>query len=299
MQTTKVAKMPDNDSGRINKTRWFICLFIWWVLAVFMYLYIASRENSQIGEVTKAGIPTILENATKAALPLLERDVQSLTGLARQMASQKNVVNVAIIDHKNKIIAYTDPEQPVPPVAATADHQNGVSHWQYTLEDGTRAVCFSADIDYAETKIGEVILVMAAGDFKNLTVVFTFATLISLVLVIFGLLLLDFKGISPLMTVTMERFRSWSGQHGTLADGREVICPLCGTHKPLTRTFLIDVSVDHHPALRPTRNEAGTATMQTQRGIRLREIARREDLGWLRRQIVIRCADIIKKLAGE
>jgi hypothetical protein len=35
------------------------------------------------------------------------------------------------------------------------------------------------------------------------------------------------------------------------------------------------------------------------KGVNLREISRRDDLGWFRRQMIHRCADIIKKLSGD
>ena len=100
----------ENKPGRINKTRWFTCLLIWWVVAVFFYLFIAAQEKNRVGRVTSTGIKTILANAEQAGLPLLERNVQALTRLTQKVDRVKGVVNVSIIDHKNKIIAFTNPD---------------------------------------------------------------------------------------------------------------------------------------------------------------------------------------------
>ena len=83
-QTQRIADVkPENKPERIKKTRWFICLIVWWVAAVFFYLFIAAHENNRVGRVTAAGIKIILVNAEQAGLPLLEQNVQALTRLTQ------------------------------------------------------------------------------------------------------------------------------------------------------------------------------------------------------------------------
>lgn len=290
---------PDNKSGRITKTRWFTCLVIWWVVAVFFYLFIAAKETNRISRVTATGIKTALESAKQAGLPLLERDVQALTRLIQDVSKVKGLVNVSIIDHKNKIIAFTDPDQLMPMSSKAVQLKDGVSYWPHTLTDGTQAVCFSSDIIFAGTKIGEVFLAMDARGPAGLTTAFSLSALVSFLLIVFVLLVLDFHGVRPLRVAMQERIRAWIGADGDLPDDREVICPVCGNHKPLNRSFLLQANLDRYPVVRSARKENGSAQLLLAKGINLRDITRREDLGWLRRQMIHRCADIIKKLAGD
>lgn len=291
--------MPDNEPGRIKKTRWFICLFIWWVVAVFFYLFIAANETKLMNRVKATGIATVLDSATKAGLPLLERDVQSLTRLAQEISKVKGVVNVSIIDHKNKIIAFTNQDELLPVSSATTESKDGVGYWSQTLADGTEVVFFSGAISYAGTKIGEVFLAMDAEEAAGMTTVFFLTAMASLVLIMSVLLVIDFNGVQPLKAAIKAKLRSWVGSNGAVPDGREVICPVCGSHKPLTQSFLLDVNLNRYPFVRFARKENGAAHILRSKGINLRDISRREDLGWLRRQMVHRCADIIKKLAGD
>lgn len=291
--------MPEKKPGRFNMTRWFTCLFIWWVVAVFFYLFIAAKETNVVDRVTDAGVATVLDSATKAGLPLLERDVQSLTRLAQEVSKKKGVVNVSIIDHKNKIIAFTNPDQMLPESSPSAEMKAGVGYWPHTLADGTQAICFSGDINYAGTKIGEVFLAMDAGGTSGLIKVFFLTALVSFMVISVGLLVLDFNGIHPLKAAIKERLHAWLGGDDALPDGREVICPVCGSHKPLTRSFLLEANLDRYPVVRPAKKENGAAQLLLAQGVNLRDISRRDDLGWLRRQMVHRCADIIKKLAGD
>ncbi len=291
--------MPETKTGRIRKTRWFSYLFIWWVVAVFFYLFIAANQTKVADDVTATGVATLLDCATKASLPLLGRDLQALTRLAQEVSNRQGVVNVSIIDHKNKIIAFTDPDQLLPLTSAAPELKEGVGFWSRTLADGTQAICFSGDITYAGTKIGEVFLVMDTQGTTGLTTVFIMTAMVSLLLIVFVLLIIDFNGIHPLTSAVKAKLRSWMGDDGALPDGREVICPVCGSHKPLTRSFMLDANLDRYPVVRPSRKENGTAGLLLAKGVNLRDISSREDLGWLRRQLVNRCADIIKKLAGD
>ena len=291
--------MPEKVPERIKKTRWFTCLFIWWIVAVFFYLFITAKETKEADRITTAGVATVLDSTTKAALPLLERDIRSLTQLVRQVSKRKDVVNVSIIDHKNKIIAYTNPDQPVQVSSSSEKRRDDVSYWPHTLDDGSRTICFTGNINYAGTKIGEVFLSMGAEGTTHLGTVFFLTAMFSFLLVVFTLLVIDYNGFQPLKQAIANKLRSWAGIDDILPDGREVICPVCGSHKPLTRSFMLKANLDRHPVIRPAKKDNGAAQLLLAQRVNLRDISRREDLGWLRRQMVHRCADIIKKLAGD
>ena len=291
--------MPEEKTGRIKKTRWFVCLFVWWLLAVFAYLIVAAQETRLADDVTATGIAAVKENTADAGLPLLARDAQALTRLAQKMSKLEGVVNVSIIDHKNKLIAFTSSD-PLPAASsAEINVKDGVGYWNHTLSDGTPVTCFSGDISFAGTKIGEVILVMNAGAAAGLIAIFSWLALGSLVLVLLILLVIDFQGILPLKAAVEEQLRIWKGKEGELPEGREVTCPLCGSHRPLARSFVLQTNLNRYPVIKPVGNEIGTAQILHTKGVSLREISRREDLGWLRRQMIHRCLEIIKKLAGD
>ena len=290
---------PGDKPERINKTRWFTCLLIWWVVAVFFYLFIAAQEKNRAGRVTTKGIKTVLANAQQAGLPLLERNVQALTRLTQDVAGVKGVINVSIIDHKNKIIAFTNPDQLLSMSSKAVQQKDGVSYWPHSLDDGTRTVCFSSDIVYSGTKIGEIFLAMDASGPAGLNTAFFLSAMVSFLLIVFVLLVLDFNGVYPLKAALGERIRGWTDGYADLPDDREMICPVCGSHKPLSKSFLLQANLDRYPVVRSTRIENGAAQLLLAKGVNLREISRREDLGWLRRQMIHRCADIIKKLSGD
>lgn len=249
--------------------------------------------------VTANGVAMVSKSADKAGLPLLERDVQALTKLVQETSGLQGVVDVSIIDHKNKIIAFSNRSQLPSTSSDQVNLKNGVGYWNQTLDSGDRVICFSGDINYAGTKIGEVFLVMDAGGGTDLRTIFFWTAFGALIAVLFVLLLIDFHGIRSLKAAAKERIQSWIGRNRMLSDRRELVCPVCGSLKPLNRSFLLEVNLDRYPVLRTAEMDNVNATPLFRDSINLREISRREDLGWLRRQMIHRCADIIKKLSGE
>ncbi len=290
---------PENKPERINKTRWFICLIVWWVAAVFFYLFIAGQENNRFERVTAAGIKIVLLNAEQAGLPLLEQNVPALTRLAQDVARVKGVINVSFIDHKNKIIAFTNPDQLLAMSSKATQQKEGVSYWPHILDDGTRTVCFSSNIIYAGTKIGEIFLAMDASGPVGLTTAFFLTALVSFMLIVFTLLVLDFHGLHALRSAMGTKISAWTAGDGYPSEDREMVCPVCGSHKPLSRSFMLQANLARFPVVRSAQKENGTALLLRDKGVNLREISRRDDLGWFRRQMIHRCADIIKKLSGD
>lgn len=291
--------MPEEKRRRIGKTRWFVWLLAWWLLAVFFYFFIAAKETRMVEAVTANGVALVSKSADKAGLPLLERDVQALTKLVQEMSGLQGVVDVSIIDHKNKIIAFSNRNQLPSASSDRVKMKEGVGYWNQTLDSGNRVICFSGDINYAGTKIGEVFLVMAAGGGADLRTIFFWTAFGALIAILFTLLIIDFHGIRSLKAAVKDRIRQWIGKDRALPDRRELACPVCGSLKPLNRSFLLEVNLDRYPVVRTAERDSLNAPPLFRDGINLREISRREDLGWLRRQMIHRCADIIRKLTGE
>ena len=284
---------------QIKKSRWFACLALWWVIAACFYLYLSNKEKRMVEDVIVSGVEAGRKSAENAGLPLLERDVQALTRLARSVAETPGVVSMSIIDHKNKIIAFTDVGSLFQAPADKVEADGGVSYWPRTLPDGRRVICFSADIEFSGTKIGEVILAKDTRDTGAWRILFISLAAVSLGLIVFALLVADFHGIAPLWAALKQKVYGWIGIEDGLPGELDVVCPLCGHQKPFTRSFLLQANLNRYPVLRTSATDIRSAQLLDTTGIHLREIAGRHDLGWFRLQVIHRCADIIKRLAGN
>jgi len=160
-------------------------------------------------------------------------------------------------------------------------------------------IFFSAPIYFSGTKIGEVLVARSAGNTGTWRLVFIGCAVASLLIIGFALLVADYHGIRPLRTAVLQRWRRWIGGEAESAAEHDLICPLCGHQKPLTRTFMLEANLDRYPVLRAAALGNPGSQLLNATGLHLREIARRTDLGWFRLQMIHRCADIIKRLAGD
>ena len=77
-----------------------------------------------------------------------------------------------------------------------------------------------------------------------------------------------------------------------------VTCPLCGTKNPVN-SDVFNFSNPYEKSIAKISNPAKNAEPQADlKGIDLSEIAKREDLNWIKRQVILRCAEIIQKLTA-
>ncbi|GAB6907595.1 hypothetical protein DESC_240025 [Desulfosarcina cetonica] len=283
--------------GVIHKSRWFTCLLVWWVIAVLVYFLLAAKADRLTQRVIASGIQTVGTYAGKAALPLLEHDIQALTRLAQELGRLHGVLNVFIIDHKYKIITFADVDRLLPMPSASVDRQDNVTYRPCRLLDGTSAICFSADILYADTKIGEVLMAKDTNAVGAWRTAFFLTALVSFLLMGGILLVMDFRGIRPLVMATRDQLRAWSGGRAAGTDGGEImVCPLCGCQNPLNQTSLADGNPPFHPIDHSATRRVKTVPAESTRVVTLSEMCLRGDLDWLRRKIYLRCVDIIKTL---
>ena len=90
---------------------------------------------------------------------------------------------------------------------------------------------------------------------------------------------------------------SQAGSKGVFAETTCIACPLCGTNKPFSQEVFNDINLERFRIIRSTNSELKPGGSDKSKDIFLSEIVRRKDLGWLKRQVIIRCIEIIKKLA--
>lgn len=290
----------ENRDARISKTRIFVLLIIWWVAMAVFYMVIVSKERVAEQQIFSYGVGTFNSlTAGGIGIPLLERDVQSLSSLVSKISEDEKILFVSVLDHKNKIIAYTDAAQLLPEKVRSTFKKEGVSYWTDKVEDGTKAYFFSQDITFSDVRIGEIFLAVSAEKPVILKRIF-FTTAVITLLLLFLLVLAVDKGlkntISGLKKAVLEKDEPSSEK---TADHYHITCPMCGSNKPLSKEFLILKSMDRFLLIRPFQNEKGSIRMIPAKGIMLDEITKRKDLGWLRQRMIFRCAEIIRKLAGD
>ncbi len=283
----------------IDKKRLIICLLIWWVAIVILYGFVSSKQKNIKTQIVKNGVISLNEIAGKSGLYLLERDIKTLADIIDKATKQPDIIYVSILDHKNKIIAYNDHDQVLPKKGDDIAVKDSVWYWAGHTSSGEKAIFFSKDITFAGTRIGEIFIAFSAEKISRLKIVFTLAAIISLLLIASVLITIDLKGPGFVVNAIGELLRKKDTEPIGAYEGYGIECPMCGTKKQLSKEFIPVKTLDKFMLVRPAYNEDGSVDMFSCKGVMLDEIVRKDELGWLRRRMIYRCAEIIRKLAGD
>ena len=237
--------------------------------------------------------------SSRASLPLLELDMPTLSALLSDSTSSSDIVYAAIVDHKNNVMAYTNVELIMSIKKEGALTVDQVSFWEGDSSDYKRIVNFSSDVTYAGTKIGEIYLAISAAEIDKFEKRFSFGALSSFTILLFVIIVLYYKEVRSIVSKLRAGYRSQAGSRGVLAEEMaSIVCPLCGTNKPFSQEVFNCINLNRFRIIRSTNTKLKPGMSDKSKDIFLSEIAKRKDLGWLKRQVIVRCIEIIKKLVA-
>jgi len=98
----------EKSSFQLSGKKIILILVAWFVLCLLIYIFINIWERNRRQALIKTGVSISKDISSQSGLLLLERDINRLSRLIDKITEKPEVVFASIIDHKNKIIAYTD-----------------------------------------------------------------------------------------------------------------------------------------------------------------------------------------------
>ena len=281
-----------------NRSRLILCLLVWWMCIAVFYMITAIKISRVRKTISQSGVEMAGVFSSRASLPLLELDMPTLSALLSDCTSSSDIVYAAIVDHKNNVIAYTNVELIISIKKEGALTVDQVSFWEGDSSDYKRIVNFSSDVTYAGTKIGEIYLAISAAEIDKLKKRFGFVALSSFTIMLLVIIVLYYKELRSIVGKLRAAYRSQAGSKGIFAETTCIACPLCGTNKPFSQEVFNCINLNRFRIIRSTNSELKPEGSDKSKDIFLSEIAKRKDLGWLKRQVIVRCIEIIKKLAA-
>lgn len=289
----------DKDTGSVKKSRLFLCVAIWWLVVVIGYVIISFKIEKIKNHTTQSGVALLHEVTGKTSLPLLERDVTSLRKILQDVEKRSGVSYASIIDHKNKIIAYTDPNQLLPVKSDRVSSSDHVSFWEGSSKRHSRVINFSTDIIYAGTRIGKFYLSYSAAWINRIRYGFIIIAISSFIILVLVLTGLYSRGLRSITGALKTRYSSKVPFDLKIFENSDMSCPLCGAEQPFSRERFSDINLDKFLIVKSVQDGSNPVRFRPLKGIGLSEVSNREDLVWLKRQVIFRCTEIIKKLAVE
>jgi len=281
---------------RLN-TRYIIYgIVIWWLAMLIGYAIITFRSDRHKDKLKASGIAITKEFSELVSLPLLEKNDQTIHSLLTDAASKKDVIYASVVDHRNKVVAFTGTGHLMPDMTDAAHSVEKVSVWEGGFASHAKFLNFASDVTYAGTKIGEIFIGLSTGETfptRNIFLIIAVSSCLALLVLI---LVFCYRPIGASLMKAVNFNRSISAMDSDL-KGSLVTCPLCGTQKPLSDRVFHPSNLDRFLTLGNSQDGSNTANVAHGKRINIDDLAKKEDLSWMRRQIIRRCTEIIKKLA--
>ena len=264
--------------------RWLAILGAVWLLLAITYAILAVQSQRKQDKLTDSGVSQVNAFAEKAGLPLLEQDIKTLHDMLKEIGDKPEVLYASVIDHKNKIIAYTDAGWLMSERQEKVDQFQGVDTWQ-----DKDAMMFFKPIIFAQTTIGEIRLAVSLKPvfqtkkrFINIAAA-TLTVLLACLLWIYG-------------RQWLRRVVDLMRRRGVDVDVHLLVCPLCGQTADHDVLFCQSSNMDRAPIFRIAGNGNGNTSGSA---LRLSDIGTNPKLASVKDQMIRQCAEIIKRLADN
>lgn len=275
-----------------------ISFVVWGVLLGTAYIITAVRVDRAKNGIRDSGTETIHELSKLVSLPLLDSNSQTIHAMLVYAAKKADIVHASVVDHQDEIVTLTGAKQVKPARNPAADSGEQVSFWEGELPDHKKIFNFASDVIYSGTKIGRIQIALSAEEPFRIRNQFILVAVLSCLILL--LLIVSFRyypGIWATPARLMNIYRRDYPSDVTL-ESSLVTCPLCGAQKPFSRELFKRSNFGRLLIIRASLNKSEAGSDADLKNMRLSDLAKRDDLSWFKRQILLRCAEIIKKLAA-
>jgi hypothetical protein len=229
--------------NRLSDRYLILLLAIWWLGMLIVYSIISLRTNHLKTQLRKAGVEITKTFSGRVSLPFLERNSQSIHNLLTDAANQADVVYASVVDHRNKVVAFTGTGHLMPDMTDSVRSVQKVSMWEGGFASHARIFNFASDINYAGTKIGEILIGLATPGLIQARKQFMIVAVSSCLLLLFLVAYLRHRPIQTSL-VRYLYLKQLNAENISGAKQTLVICPLCGSQKSLSDKLFKSSNLD-------------------------------------------------------
>jgi hypothetical protein len=283
--------------NRLNTRNLIIGLVIWWLVMLIIYSILTLRVNRLKGELRQSGVDITHEFSNLVSLPLLENNSQSIATLLTDAANRTDVIYASVVDHRNKVVAFTGTGHLMPDMTEAARSVDKVSMWEGGFASHARILNFVSDITYAGTKIGEIFIGLSTPEMFQTRKQFIFIAVSSCLILLILVAVFRYQTIKAFMSKYLDFYRSGAASNIT-ENGTLINCPLCGMQQPLSRKLFKQSSLHKFLSTGDWKLESNPGSNTDTKRLAMQEAEKTQDLSWIKRQIILRCTEIINKLAA-
>ena len=281
---------------RLSDRNLILLAVFWWLAMLVAYSVITLRVHQLNAQLRKSGVEITNAFSSRVSLPLLERNAQLIHSVLTDAAEQANVVYASVVDHRNTIVAFTGTGHLMPKMTDAVRAQEKVSMWEGGFAGHAKIFNFASDIIYAGTKIGEIFIGLSTPPSFQIRKQFIVLAVCSSLLLLFLIAVLRYQ---PIKTRLIRYFDSTHSNAENISSAKEnlIVCPLCGSQKSLSNRLFKRANLDQFLKIGMSRQAAHDGNPMDLQKIDSNEQSKTKDFSSIRRQIILRCTEIINKLA--
>ena len=282
--------------NRLNTRYLILGLAAWWLLMLIVYSAITLRINHRKAQLKESGVEITNEFSKLVSLPLLENNAQTLHKLLTDAANKTNVIYASVVDHRNKVVAFTGTGHLMPDKTEGASSIEKVLTWEGGFASHARIINFVSEITYGGTKIGEFFIGLSSPESFQSQKIFAIIAISSSLILLFLFVLFQYQSIRTFLGQFSYSSRS-KIEVDSMTTGSGITCPLCGTQKAPSHTLFSKSNLDKFLVIGDLQHGVKGEDIAGLPNNNPHKIAKTDDFSGIRRQIILRCTEIIKKLA--
>lgn len=279
--------------------RLVLILSVCFVLVAIAYFFTTIRIYLIKDSIRNSGIELTKELSRLVSLPLLEENTQSILNLFSHAKKNRNIVYGSVLDHRKAVVTHIGAGNSIPIRNGEGRSVNQVWFWESELADNKKVVSFSSDVTYSGVKIGEIYIALPGPEpstIRNQFIITVVSVFLLSIAFFVGWRHRDIvPGVMTFMGVNRNKSNAQCVIDPVMADAF-VTCPLCGTRKVFSSEVFSRPHFEDVFLFKVTKRDSGAAIENDSECIQLTELNKRDDLSWLKRQVILRCSEIIMKL---
>jgi Ca2+/Na+ antiporter len=268
--------------NRFTLKNFLISISIWFIVCLLIYLVGHAVKLHKNNKLIKSAIAISKDISSHSGLALLEKKVDHLSALIEQATKKPGVVFASIIDHNNKIIAYSDQSQFITLNKKYARQEGGIKYWRVVSLETHNVMNFLTPITFSNTKVGEVFISLVTPNFNRFFGIVTLLAVLSFlcIIVLFGAA--NYKNAQ---TWIRKKEIQPAAPHHKADDAPLFTCPLCCTPASFSDKTCDGPPIESTPIL--------TRYGDPEKSIILHDLDKLEELDWFKQRIISKCVKII------
>jgi hypothetical protein len=282
-------------SASFNSRLLILGIVVWWILMTLGYAVTVLRMEHINTGIRESGINIVSELAKHISVKLLEKDTPAIRRQIVDISKRKDILYLAVSDYRDEIVAVAGAQNVKPVINDSVQKKDQITFWKGEFPSPKKIVGFTSGIRYAGTQIGEIYLALSAAKTVRVRNQFIIAAAISFLCLLLFIVVLSWRKINVNPRLLKDFFRH-RRQESPKPDNHVITCPMCGTKKTVNADGFYHLQ-PYKKSIAKISNPAPNPEYHADlKGIDLSEIAKRRELYSIKRQIILRCAEIIQKL---